>query len=376
MKPNSLLRLGSIALAFLAGSVVVLGQGRGNAPQLNPAQTSALSMMDVPAELTQAATDAATNLLGASLTLPRNNPAITRSADALAAAELQLALRRADEFAKVQAALTRPTPAQAMAALTGGGQAAGTPDDYEGFTQIFDGETLAGWDGDPMFWSVQDGMIVAESTPERVVGEKYPLNTFLIWRGGVLRDYELKLESRFPAASGNSGIQVRSRMVRVGRGGVGMRPWGMGGYQIDMLNSGGDGSVIWFGEDGGGRMSGHAVTRRLPNGSKLIASLGDDVNGAINPPGEWNSYHIVAKGNVMFVSVNGRLASVLVDENQNPAQGYALEGLLGLQMHIGAPFRLEFRNIYYKDISETPQPIAAPGGAAALNVTGGGPGGN
>lgn len=68
---------------------------------------------------------------------------------------------------------------------------------------------------------VEDGTIVAESTAERVVEQ----NTFLIWRGDVLRDFELKIDFRL--LGGNSGIQVRSaEMPSVGR-------WVLKGYQAD-----------------------------------------------------------------------------------------------------------------------------------------------
>ena len=39
-----------------------------------------------------------------------------------------------------------------------------------GWKLLFDGKTLDGWNGDPMFWSVKDGVLHAESTPEKVVG--------------------------------------------------------------------------------------------------------------------------------------------------------------------------------------------------------------
>src|SRR5687767_6502914 len=86
------------------------------------------------------------------------------------------------------------------------------PDDNTGFESIFDGQTLKGWDGDTQFWRVENGAIVGESTPDRVV----KVNNFLIWRGGVLRDFELKLEFRMNGA--NSGIQYRSsEMPEVGK---------------------------------------------------------------------------------------------------------------------------------------------------------------
>src|SRR5262245_12597064 len=36
-------------------------------------------------------------------------------------------------------------------------------DDHTGFESIFDGKTLTGWDGDPQFWRVEEGVIIGES---------------------------------------------------------------------------------------------------------------------------------------------------------------------------------------------------------------------
>jgi hypothetical protein len=45
--------------------------------------------------------------------------------------------------------------------------------------------------------------------------------------------------------------------------------------------------------------------------------------------------------------INGHVISVLIDEDP---QGRSLEGLLGLQMHVGKPMKLEFRNILLKKL--------------------------
>ena len=75
----------------------------------------------------------------------------------------------------------------------------------EGFTSIFNGKNLTGWDGDPRLWSVADGMIRGQTTKENPAKH----NTFLIWRGGTLDDFELRLSFRI--TSGNSGVQIRSK---------------------------------------------------------------------------------------------------------------------------------------------------------------------
>src|SRR5712671_674615 len=94
--------------------------------------------------------------------------------------------------------------------------------DNTGFELIFDGKTLNGWDGDPKYWRVENGAIVGEITPETIVKQ----NTFLIWRAGVTRDFELKVEYRM-SRNGNSGINYRSVEV------PGLK-WALKGYQADI----------------------------------------------------------------------------------------------------------------------------------------------
>jgi hypothetical protein len=47
----------------------------------------------------------------------------------------------------------------------------------------------------------------------------------------------------------------------------------------------------------------------------------------------------------MLQLVNGQLMAVLIDDD---ASRRALEGVLGLQMHVGDPFKVEYRNVWYK----------------------------
>src|SRR5690625_3693623 len=92
----------------------------------------------------------------------------------------------------------------------------------DGFTSIFDGETLDGWEGLPDFWKVEDGDLVGFTTEENPL----QANTFLIWREGQPSDFELKLDFKI-SAGGNSGIQYRSEELQD-------PPFGMKGYQADI----------------------------------------------------------------------------------------------------------------------------------------------
>ena len=94
--------------------------------------------------------------------------------------------------------------------------------DESGFVQIFDGKTLAGWEGDTNYWRVENGCLVGEVTPDKLLKQ----NSFIVWHGGVTRDFELKVKYRI-SARGNSGINYRSIMVTNG-------PWTMEGYQADI----------------------------------------------------------------------------------------------------------------------------------------------
>jgi hypothetical protein len=215
------------------------------------------------------------------------------------------------------------------------------PDDNTGFVPIFDGKTLNGWDGDPTFWRVENGEIVGETTPEKVV----KVNNFLIWRAGTVKDFELKVEFRLSGT--NSGIQYRSvELPDVGK-------WVLKGYQADLdFGNGYTGNL----HEERGRMPGHVVlarrgqVTRVTDGPKYktLATIGDNtlLRGVVNVGG-WNQYHIIARGPVMMQILNGQMISATIDEDP---KNFVPEGLLGFQMHVGPPFKIEYRNVLYRKL--------------------------
>lgn len=209
------------------------------------------------------------------------------------------------------------------------------PDDTTGFTQIFDGRTLTGWDGDPVFWRVENGSIVGESTPQKRVAE----NTFLIWRGERLRDFELKIDFRINGT--NSGVQVRSaELPSVGK-------WVLKGYQADLdFTNGFTGNI--HEERGRDLLVPRGQVVRVVNGPayKSVGRIADAtaLRGVLNV-NNWNRYHIIARGPMLVQVLNGQLMAVLLDDD---TVNRAVEGVLGLQMHVGDPFKVEFRNVWYK----------------------------
>lgn len=220
-----------------------------------------------------------------------------------------------------------------------GGFGGGTPepDDNTGFTSIFDGKSLSGWDGDPRYWRAEAGEIIGESTTEVPVEQ----NTFLIWRGGTTRDFELKVEFKISDGS-NSGVQYRSEVLSdVGK-------WALKGYQADM-DSANNFTGMVYEERGRGFLAPRGqFARRTAGGSKLIGTVGDsDALKAFIKPGDWNQLHIIARDGFITQSINGHLMSALLDEDDNVR---AREGVLGLQIHTGPPMKLQFRNVFYKQL--------------------------
>ncbi len=109
----------------------------------------------------------------------------------------------------------RTVPAQQVYPQPAGNDAAG-------FQAIFDGKTLDGWEGDPKYWRVENGCLVGEVTPETLLKQ----NTFIIWRRGTTRDFELKVDYRI-SSRGNSGINYRSEEIP-------NTSFAMRGYQADI----------------------------------------------------------------------------------------------------------------------------------------------
>ena len=240
----------------------------------------------------------------------------------LAGATLPLCAQQSDAYVPQQS--DRPEPAAG---------------DESGFQPIFDGKTLEGWEGDPKYWRVEDGALVGEVTPQTLLKS----NTFIIWRGGAPKDFELKADYRI-SSGGNSGINYRSVVVpdAVTPG----NPFAMRGYQADI-----DGQNRYTGqnyEEKGrlflalrGQVT-HVVGGRKPI---ILSSIGDpnDLAGFINK--DWNWYHLIVRGNTLSHILNGHPMSVVIDDDP-PHRTF--EGLIGVQVHVGGPMKVEYRNFRIK----------------------------
>lgn len=203
---------------------------------------------------------------------------------------------------------------------------------------LFNGKDLIGWDGDTRFWSVKDGVLRGETTPDN----KAPGNTFLICSKGAVGDFELRLSYRL-SASNNSGIQYRSKKVGAAD------KWIVHGYQHEIRNEvdfpnvsgfiyseggiAGKGRLILCGEQGV-----RGQDNKVTKSENLIDQAGYKKLFNLNG---WNDVVIIAKGNHIRHYLNGRKILDFVDNSPLALK----EGVIALQLHAGKPMWVEYKNI-------------------------------
>ena len=272
-----------------------------------------------------------------------------------------------------------PGPGGAPAAPSGRGYARPQVidfQDHDGWRSLFDGRSLTGWDGNRDVWKVEDGVIVAQTTPEHRIG-----TTFLIWKDEPFADFELKLEVKLTDTV-NSGIAYRSwidpdRGARLGpaaaappapprtggpapgRGGRGPQGpvhvasdprWMLYGAGMD---NDADRRTTGNIEDRGTarRLIGWrgAVVRtaagKLPS---LIGTLGDpDVLREVIKADDWNQVHIIAKGGHLTHIINGQTMAMTFDDD---ATFLTPSGLLGWSIETGGFGRVMVRSVWIRTL--------------------------
>lgn len=220
------------------------------------------------------------------------------------------------------------------ACLVGIALAASSAFAEEGFKSLFDGKTLKGWEGKTEFWSVEDGAITGRTTKEKPTKG----NTFIIWRDGELKDFELQL--KFRIVGGNSGIQFRSKDLG---------NFVVGGYQAD-FDGGGSWTGTLYEEKGRGILAkrGNKVEVTADGKKKNIGTTvpEKEILDAYKKE-EWNDYRIVARDNHITLQVNGLTTVQLIDNQSSKA---AEKGILALQLHAGPPMTVQFKDIQLKQL--------------------------
>jgi hypothetical protein len=123
----------------------------------------------------------------------------------------------------------------------------------------------------------------------------------------------------------------------------------MKGYQADM-----DGEQRYTGqiyeERGRGFLALRGQFSYVGEGGKpgVVGSLGDgdELKALIHGDG-WNDLHIIARGNTLIQILNGRVMSMLIDDD---TKNRKMDGLIGIQVHLGPPMKIEVKNVRLKEL--------------------------
>jgi hypothetical protein len=205
----------------------------------------------------------------------------------------------------------------------------------DGFTSLFNGRDLSAWDGDAKLWKVENGIVVGTCEGPGSLTH----NTFLIWRGGLVKDFELRATVRV-IGDNNSGIQYRSReLPDVG-------PWAISGYQCD-IHPAIEHTGMTYEEKGRGIFGLNGKNVMLdPQGNRWLLSEHEPVTVDVS---EWNEYTVIARGNHLIHKINGKVSSELIDYQE---EGRAFEGLLAIQLHQGNPNSVQIKDLRIKQLND------------------------
>ena len=205
----------------------------------------------------------------------------------------------------------------------------------DGFKPLFDGKTLAGWDGNPELWSVEDGAITGKTKgPDHLA-----YNQFIIWRGGVVKNFELR--AKIKCSASNSGIQYRSKeLPEVGK-------WVIGGYQCDVHPSAAYNGMVYEERARGILVQNGQSVIVDDKGGKWLAAEHDSVKVDYS---QWHEYVVIAQGNHLIHKIDGKVTIDLVDHE---AKARSLEGLLAFQVHKGPAMIVQIKDIMLKELPET-----------------------
>jgi hypothetical protein len=192
----------------------------------------------------------------------------------------------------------------------------------EGFVSLFNGKDLSGWKvnegGKLDRWGAGDGLLFTKGA-----GGGW------LMTDGEFDDFELRLEFRLPKA-GNSGVALRSALKGA--------PHLDAGMEIQILDD------PWYLDEKNHK--GLKPTQRTGSVYGVVPPAKD----ALKPAGQWNAFHIIARGRHLTIELNGtRIVDTNLDDHKEAAKEHAgilrTKGHIGLQSHDG---RVEFRHLYVK----------------------------
>ncbi len=188
----------------------------------------------------------------------------------------------------------------------------------DGFSPLFDGKTLNGWEGNLKFFRIENGAVVAGNLKEKI-----PNNEFLCTEK-TYKNFELRLKAKLVGEGANAGIQFRTKRIP--------NHHEVSGFQCDMGFMGKDN--IW------GSLYDESRRKKF-----LVVGPQDKVRPAVKLD-DWNEFVIRAEGPHIQIWINGVQS---VDYMEREA-GIDESGIIALQIHGGPPSEASYKDVSIKEL--------------------------
>jgi hypothetical protein len=220
----------------------------------------------------------------------------------------------------------------------------------EGFASLFNGKDFTSWkvpSGDNGHWKILDGVIDYDASSEALKDKN-------LWTEKQFKDFILFVDFRIkstPYKNPEVPIVLPSGLHKLDEN----------GKEISMVVPDSDSGVllrgnsksqvnIWCWPIGCGEVYGYRMDEKMPPEVRRAVT---PVTNADKNIGEWNTFKITMKGNILNVELNG--IPVIINATLS---GVPSEGAIGLQHHgskvngewNSPPALVQFRNIFIKEI--------------------------
>jgi hypothetical protein len=185
---------------------------------------------------------------------------------------------------------------------------------------FFNGKDLDGWEGLTEYWSAKDGAIVGTGGDKKV-----PFNTFLCSKNKY-KDFELSFKIRLKGGQGNSGVQIRSKILNP-------KTYAVSGPQCDI------GEIFW------GTLYGEHFSPDGKAESGFMKQADPKLVKKVLKPADFNDYYIKCVGKHVTIKLND---ATTVDQDFPRLPD---EGIIAWQLHGGYVMEVTFKDIQFKDLS-------------------------
>ncbi|MBT5926310.1 MAG: sulfatase-like hydrolase/transferase [Verrucomicrobia bacterium] len=204
----------------------------------------------------------------------------------------------------------------------------------DGFVDLLGNRGLGQWSGDSKYWSVENGVLTG------IADGSLKMNRFITWKGSTIRNFDLRVKVKI-SAGGNSGIQYRGQS----RPDLGLDV--VTGYQCDVVAKTAKYNGMLY-EEKGRRILSHT-------GEKVIVDAGgqpwvvESLPIKEFAPEVWHDYRVLVRGNHHQHWIDGHPTADLIDLD---AKGRALEGVLAVQLHVGPPMQVQYKDFKTKHLPD------------------------